>query len=798
MEYPGEHLLPGQVGNFFVILSFCAALLATISYFFATTRSDAGWKAIGRKAFYLHTAGIFGIVGTLFYMLFQDMFEYHYVWYHSSSELPLRYIFSCFWEGQEGSFLLWAFWHAVLGVILTRTSKTWEAPVMAVISSTQAFLISMILGVYLFEYRLGSNPFTVLLREHPDFMFLPAFQNPNYTDLIDGRGLNPLLQNYWMTIHPPTLFLGFASTIVPFAYAIAGMWKQDFNSWIKPALPWTVFSIFILGLGILMGGAWAYEALSFGGFWAWDPVENASLVPWIIIVGAAHLMLIQQKKGGVLVTLFLLSTLSFVLVLYSSFLTRSGVLGESSVHAFTDLGMSGQLLVYLLFYFFLSAGLIIRNYRRFPRVNQDEALWSREFWMFTGSLVLLISSFQITFSTSKPVINKVFGTNMAPPVDAIDHYNAWQTPFILIILILIGFSQYLNYRKTPFKKYLNRTSVAGIISLLLGIGTGLLLEISDAFHLLLVVASWFAVVGNTDYWLRILKGKIRHAGASISHIGFGLMMLGIVISMGKQDKISANTSRYDVSQLDKEFNNRENILLMENDTLMMGDYWVRYGGKERDGVNILFEVEYFEKGENNRPGPYAFTLRPRVQTNPRMGNVPEPDTRHFLNKDIYTHVTWARLEDPIEGDYEEPKMVTLQIGDTAFARNAIVVLDSVARYTDTSLGLKPTDLSVAAHLSVWDFNTDHHHLSPVFVLRDSSYVIPIPDELEQIGMRVTFTKINPMENNFEIAIEEKKGMSRDFIVMQAIVFPYINILWIGSILMFLGTILAIYNRIRFQ
>ena len=154
-------------------------------------------------------------------MILNQYFEYYYVWQHSSTELPLRYIFSCFWEGQEGSFLLWAFWHMVIGVVFLFIRNKWEAPVLSIFGLVQAFLMSMLLGVYFFEYRLGSNPFTALLREHPDFSDIPLFTNPNYLENLDGRGLNPLLQNYWMTIHPPTLFLGFASTLLPFALALS-------------------------------------------------------------------------------------------------------------------------------------------------------------------------------------------------------------------------------------------------------------------------------------------------------------------------------------------------------------------------------------------------------------------------------------------------------------------------------------------------------------------------------------------------------------------------------------------------
>ena len=385
MEFVGEHLLAGKVGNFFVIFSFCSALLAAISYFFATQKNDADWKTLGRISFLAHGVGILGIISTLFFMILNQYFEYYYVWQHSSTELPLRYIFSCFWEGQEGSFLLWAFWHMVIGVVFLFIRNKWEAPVLSIFGLVQAFLMSMLLGVYFFEYRLGSNPFTALLREHPDFSDIPLFTNPNYLENLDGRGLNPLLQNYWMTIHPPTLFLGFASTLLPFALAISGLWTKQYKEWLKTAIPWTFFSIFILAIGILMGGAWAYEALSFGGFWAWDPVENASLVPWLTLVGAGHLMIVEQRRGGVMKSLLFLTFLTFILVLYSSFLTRSGVLGDASVHAFTDLGMSGQLLLYLLTFVAISIFIFVLRYKHLPSSEKEEELWSREFWMFIGA-----------------------------------------------------------------------------------------------------------------------------------------------------------------------------------------------------------------------------------------------------------------------------------------------------------------------------------------------------------------------------------------------------------------------------
>jgi cytochrome c biogenesis factor len=162
------------------------------------------------------------------------------------------------------------------------------------------------------------------------FQEAPIFQRADYLSIPqmqDGQSLNSLLQNYWMVIHPPVLFLGFSSTLIPFAFAFSGLWKKEYGSWTKTALPWTLFSCCVLGTGIMMGAAWAYESLTFGGYWAWDPVENASLVPWLVLIAGLHTQVIYNSTGHSLRATYLFLILGFTLILYSTFLTRSGVLG---------------------------------------------------------------------------------------------------------------------------------------------------------------------------------------------------------------------------------------------------------------------------------------------------------------------------------------------------------------------------------------------------------------------------------------------------------------------------------------
>ncbi len=851
IQYIGERLWAGHLGNGFVVLSFVAALLSFFAYYLSFKNSS--FLKLARLAFNLHGFSVIGIAGTLFFMLFNHYFEYQYVWQHSNTDMNMKYILSCFWEGQEGSFLLWTFWNVILGLILKKQLKTgeWEIPVMTVFALVQVFLASMILGVYVLDYKIGSNPF-LLLREHPEFSNLPFIQSPNYLAKLNGRGLNPLLMNYWMTIHPPTLFLGFASTLVPFAFSIAALWNKKYNDWQTLALPWTYFGILILGIGILMGGAWAYEALSFGGFWAWDPVENASLVPWLILVAAGHTMIINKNKGGSLFTTHVLCIGSFLLVLYSTFLTRSGVLGNASVHAFTDLGMTGQLVIYVLTFIFISVALLIRNelfktsyvvisllmlvfsvvygYKRmllgtwitssaiitaisyylyFPKEKDEEELFSREFWIFLGSLVLILSSLIITYFTSIPVINKLFGTAYAPP--KVPVYNVWMVPFAILLMILIAATQFLKYKKTEGKKFLKRISYSFILAVVFGTVCSIPLYFLNNFssandsekwnsisYSLLLITGLFAAIANADYFLNVLKGKISKSGAAIAHIGFALLMLGALISTSKKVVLSKNTAERKVSGLGSDFDDKKSILLTIGDTLPMGPYLVTYTGKKREGINIYFNVDYLKLNKDNKP-EYDFTLVPHVQDNPRMGRAPEPSTKHYLDRDVYTHVTYADLNvDTVtkKDAFATAKNYVGHVGDTIFSSNAIIVIDSLrTNLSKTEYEKNDSLLEVTAVLRCVDINSKEFYAYPKFIIKNT-IVIPKEDVVEELGLKLVFWKINPEDGTIEITMSEKLSNNRDFIVMEAYVFPYINVLWLGCMIMAIGTVIAICERIR--
>tara|TARA_B100001939_G_scaffold259578_1_gene226616 strand:- start:7302 stop:9710 length:2409 start_codon:yes stop_codon:yes gene_type:complete len=798
MNYIGEHFWAAELGRGLTAFSFVFALLSTFAYY---SRGD-GWKTLGRLAFRVHAITLFGLIGTLFFIMAKHYFEFDYVWKHTSLDLPPRYLFSAFWEGQEGSFLLWMFWNAILGWILTYTAKNFEGPVVGVFAAVQAFLVSMILGIWIGDYQIGYSPFN-LVRELPENLGLPWTQFEDYLtrfpNFMDGSGLNPLLQNYWMTIHPPTLFLGFASTLIPFSYAIAGLLRKDYTSWISSALKWSVFSVGILGVGILMGGAWAYEALSFGGFWAWDPVENTSLVPWLTMAAGTHLLLIQRNKGGVMPSVLFLLIITFLLVLYSTFLTRSGILGDSSVHAFVDLGLSGQLLIYLLFFTVGSLGLFLARYRGLPKKEQEDRMDSREFWMFIGALVLLISGLQITLSTSYPVFNKLFGPEGLIHIydenkvlnDPITHYNAIQVPFAIIITLLIGAGQFLSYRQTSTKLFFQRqiTTLAAT-TILTGLSAWAL-EMWNPMYITLMWTSYYAVIANLEFWIRWGKGRWNFAGAAVAHTGFGLLIAGALVSNANKDIISQNRTF-----IHEDFPANENLLLSLGDTVEMGKYWATWSGQNEEGYYINYELKFFEEIDGKLQA--TFNLSPRIQLNERMGNVAEPSTRHTLTKDIYTHVTYADLRTEEERGTEEWKNefeLELKIGDTHFLYGKYQLELDTLVVDAPNAGSELEYAVLGAGLTITTLEDSVYKVMPVYAVQGNQ-AQHVDAEIKELGLKFRFDRINYDTNKPVIIASEHTEAEVPFILVKAEVFPWINLLWLGSILIAVGTGIAIAQRVK--
>jgi cytochrome c-type biogenesis protein CcmF len=832
------HYFVGDLGHIFVITSFVTSLVSFFCYFKAATAVDLqpknAWLLNGRTGFYVHALSVLGVCVTLFVIIANHYFEYHYAYQYSDKKLPLHYLISTFWNGQEGSFMLWMFWHAILGVVLIHTNKFWEAPVMTVFALVQAFLVSMILGVVIpgLSIKIGSSPFILLrdaLLDAPIFTAQPDFIPK------DGNGLNPLLQNYWMVIHPPTLFLGFACTLVPFSFCMAGLWLKKYNDWIRPALPWALFGGAVLGLGILMGGYWAYETLNFGGYWNWDPVENAVYVPWLVMVASIHTMITYKNSETALKASIVLVVGVFILILYSTFLTRSGILGESSVHAFTDLGLMGQLLVYLFFFLIAAIALMSFRWKEIPSTAKEMSTYSREFWIFIGAISLCLMGFQVLMPTSIPVWNKIiqlFGgtSNLAPPTDQIGYYSKIQLWFGVVIGMLSGIGQFFWWKKIDKATLKNEIQTPVLLSLIV---FALIITLGKVYtipYIILTFAGVFTVVMNGKILFSLLKSSPTLSGGAVAHIGVGLMLIGVMFSAGYSKIVSLNNTGMLINrELTKEFN-RDNLLLFMNEPRRMAGYDIEYKGERYEprhhsglirktdvlptgnkdivvaknkivlngkkifdpkdtieilGVNTYYEIEL-------RKGEKIYTLYPRAQINPQMGGLlASPDIHRTLTEDIYTHVSSVMSPDE-EKEWSKMEESTLTQGQEFYANDYVTVLESVERILEVDgFELGDQDIAVKAKIKV-SGEHDEYYAAPVFLIRDKM-VGRIPDEINDLGLKFTLLNIHPETNAFSIGVNTRQ---KDWVVIKALEKPYINFLWIGTLILMVGFVIAMTRRIR--
>ena len=803
-KFIGEQLLPGQIGYFLTILSLVSALLASFAFakaFFSKELSvQALWNRLAKIAFYIEALCIFSCFIVLFYIISNHLFEYKYAYMHSDKNLPYQYLLSCFWEGQEGSFLLWSFWHAVLGLFVLARLKRWNNNingVMMVLNFVQFVLATMVVGLFIFDAKLGSSPF-LLLREEMNW---PILSRPDYLHLIkDGTGLNTLLQNYWMVIHPPILFLGFASTTIPFAFAVVGLIKKE-HDWMDHCLPWASFSAGILGLGIMMGAAWAYESLTFGGYWAWDPVENASLVPWLTLVSAIHACIIYRKTGGSLKTTYFFFGISFLLVLYSTFLTRSGILGDTSVHAFTDLGMNTQLLFFLLIFVLPYFALFIVRIKDMKAPQKEDEIKSREFWMLVGSLILFLSAVVIISITSIPVFNKLFGTKIAPPEDAAFAHNQVQVFVAIIIGLLTAVGQYLKFKGTTGDYFKDKIKlplfiaiiVTSVVYFFVGVTyTEKGLGFTGAIYVALF-ASIFTVVANLFYFFSVQKGKLKSAGASIGHVGFGLVLVGILISSSNKTVLSWNTTGISPLRMESKKspagNPKENITLFEGIATDMGKYMVTYVQDSFDILDKRFFVLKFKEKKTEE----EFFLYPDVLKNNKgmEGFSANPSSKHYWNKDIFVYVT--SFQDHSKEDTSSFVPHQMAIGDSIFYSNGYVKLDKVLVNPNTNRPAGSNELVL--QLSVTSKEGLKYQASPSIVLEGMSLQANY-DTVKAQNLVLSFNKVVDQQKGIlEIGVKESASLT-NLITLKAYEFPFINILWIGVIVMVMGFGLATFNRVK--
>ncbi len=580
-----------------------------------------------------------------------------------------------------------------------------------------------------------------------------------------------------------------------------------------------------------MGAYWAYVTLNFGGYWSWDPVENAIFVPWLILVAAVHSMVIYQKKGTSLKLIYGLVISLFLLILYSTFLTRSGILGNTSVHSFTDLGLSGQLLVYLFVFAIISLVFLYIRWKHIPSPKKEIHGNSGEFWVILGIITLCLSGFQIIVPTSIPVFNSVarffgFHSNLAPPASQTLFYSRFQIWFAMAIAILSGTAQIFWWKRINRKNLFDELSVPVIITFIVSAIIMIGFKIHDISYMLLITAGVYSVSANGRILLKLMNSKTSLSGGTLAHVGIALMIIGILTSSGYSKVISLNNTGLLYSRNFPDEINKENLLLFLHESRQMGDYKLTYEGKKvkAKGVegyidknkiqptadphfvvttdNIMdgnkLKVKKGDTLEINPENTYYsvlyeksngqhFRLYPRLQENPTMGNVVSPSIRRSWLEDIYTHVTVVANDEP---DWSKPYSEEVKVGDNFYIKDHLARFTNMERLTEVN-GEKLTDNDVAvkAHIKIFGDNAEYE-VDPVYMIR-GNMVAQIPDENKDYGVKMVITKISPERNSFTFQISTAE---KDYIILKAVAKPLINILWLGAFVLMTGVGIALSRR----
>lgn len=761
-----------MLGSIFLSLAFAMTLISGVCYVMAMRGGATDrYFRIARFGFHGGVISFLFASAVLMYLILTHQFQYTYVHEYSSTNLARPFLLASFYAGQEGSFMLWTLLTALMGVFVLGYAQRvrYEAEVMAPFMMV-LFCLLLIL--------LVKSPFRTIFQSFPGENIPAGFVPAN------GRGLNPQLENIWITIHPPILFTGFAAMTVPFVFALAGLIKRDYQRWIAISLPWVLFASMVLGFGIMLGGWWAYETLGWGGFWAWDPVENSSLIPWLACVALVHTMLVQKRTGtvsrtpgvpdrigGLARTNFVLATVAFGLILYSTFLTRSGVLGDTSVHSFVAPGWFVYWVLLAMIVIFVGLGCVAlaRRWKDLRRAAVDFPLMSRENALGIGSAVLLASATVILIGTSWPIIISWFGR----PKIAIqpDFYNTIHLPVAIALVLVNALSMRLKWKNTTPNEFFRQTGVALAISVAGTVGL-FLLGIHDPVYIALGFGSLLALVVNVQIGLKVMRGNPRFLGAYISHSGIALLMLGVIF-----------TSRYSETQ---------HVRLVQGKPADVFGYTITYNGMERieqeklDREKYRHNVTMVKGGSRYDVAPITFLS----DYNKRESAFMEPGILYRPTKDIYLS--------PKAVDYDggDPK-VTLRKGESV-----PIPFDSsiVVRFEKFDMGRAAAEGMQGAVVEVIRGDSSSYLTSYLSIGSGQYLPVNIPGTDINVGFYALNADRENLSNSEAMLVFSSQSHpappSIPALTLDVSVKPFISLVWVGVVVMVGGFLFSIFRRRR--
>ena len=524
-------MILSDIGFGTLLLTLAAGLWAAVASVVGVRQRRPEMVASARNAL-LVTAGLSTLsVVLLFILLFTKNFQVRYVYEHVSTYLKPAYVLAAFWAGLEGSQLLWLWMLALITAVVVWRSPTWDRElrpwVMAFLAITEAFFAFLLISF--------TNPFELL----------PAVP-------VEGVSLNPLLQNFWMIIHPPIVFAAYALWTVPAAYAVAALITGRLDAtWLRGTRRWMLAAWASLGIGILVGAWWAYLELGWGGYWGWDPVENSSLIPWLVGTAFVHSAIIQQRRDMFRAWNVLLAVVTFTLTVFATFVTRSGLI--QSVHAFAESPIGWYYLGYILLTLALTVGLVLGRRRELKGEGEVGDLLSKEFAFLLTNLLFLGSAAAVLLGTLLPTLTEML-RGVASTLNA-ENYNRFMGPLGLALVVLIGVCPVIEWRKISAERLMKNLWVQIVVAMV----TALLL-------FFLGVHEWWAVLSfavtafvGVTIVLQLAQGIVarmraagenvlvaagravsnnrRRYGGQIIHFSILLIVMGITGSQAYQTEV---------------------------------------------------------------------------------------------------------------------------------------------------------------------------------------------------------------------------------------------------------------------
>lgn len=605
------------LGTVFIVAAIAMALLSVGSYTMVI-RGSRPALTYGRFGVY-GTLGALLLAWSLLIMLFMGRrFDIEYVNNYSSADLDFFFTLASSWAGQPGSFLIWTLWGCIAAAFMVRSTKHFEPYVLVTMMLVQAALLIFVLIL---------NPFKPLFDATTGLPIVPT----------DGKGLNPLLHNFWMIIHPPILFVGYALTTVPFAFAIAALLRHDYDTWVQRAMPWVLGAWCFLGFALLLGGYWAYETLGWGGYWGWDPVENSSLVPWLLLTGLLHGMVLQRSHGGFRRSNLLLALLAYCAVFYATFLTRSGVYANFSVHSFVAEGIFQSLVGFLSILVAGSLLLFIVRWRDIPSGSLSDKFLSRDSFFVLSTVTFVVLALVISLGTSMPVISAIpgvghtlqswmgstfeidDGTLMNPQAQPFEDgrfsmapsfYQRTTPPLGLVIIALLILGPLMGWRDSNLRHLLRSLRWPALAAVIAAI-IAMLIDVRDVLSLAYVSLGVFALGANLVMIIRTLRSGWLRIGGYLAHVGFVVMLIGVV-----------GSSAYAKPE--------ERLTLSPGETVAIYGFNFTFNGwaetTDRKGVLDLTVND----------GSSSYSAKPFLYFNERMGaTMQTPSIHSYIWQDLY-------------------------------------------------------------------------------------------------------------------------------------------------------------------